>query len=67
MKQINMNLIFSKSIRFHGDIFYTGKINIDKAEINQTNLWQNIVSFHKKLRDHYQKKIEIKSEILSIV
>ena len=27
-----------KSIRFHGDSFYTGKINIDKGEINQTNL-----------------------------
>ena len=35
-------------IRLFGDSFYTGKTNIYKAEIDQTNLLENMVEFTNK-------------------
>ena len=39
-----------ETIRSFGDNIYTGKINIDEAEIDQNNLLKNIVQFNKKSR-----------------
>ena len=39
-----------ETIRYFGDSIYTGKISIDEAEIDQTNLLDNIVDFNNKSR-----------------
>ena len=33
-------------IRFFGDSIYTGKINKDEAEMDQSNLLENVVEFN---------------------
>ena len=38
------------TIRSFGDSIYTGKINVDEAEIDQTNLLQNWKEFNEKSR-----------------
>ena len=35
-------------IRFFGDSIYTGKINIDEAEMDQTNLLENMIKLSNK-------------------
>ena len=37
-------------MRIYGDHIYTGKINIDKAEIDQNILLENMVDFNDKSR-----------------
>ena len=37
-----------ETIRSFGDNIYTGKFNIDEAEIGQSNLVKNIVEFNNK-------------------
>ena len=37
-----------ETIRSFGDNIYTGKFNIDEAEIDQSNLVKNIVEFNNK-------------------
>ena len=37
-------------IRSFGDSIYTGKLNMDKAELDQTNLLENMVKFNNKPR-----------------
>ena len=37
-----------KTTRSFGDSIYTGKINIDEAEMDQTNLLENMVKFNNK-------------------
>ena len=39
-----------EAIRSFGDNIYTGKISIDEAEINQSNLLENVVEFNNKTR-----------------
>ena len=39
-----------ETIRSFGDNIYTGKINIDEAEMDQSNLFKNIVEFNNKFR-----------------
>ena len=39
-----------KTMRIYGDHIYTGKINIDKAEIDQNILLENMVDFNDKSR-----------------
>ena len=41
-------MIFKQYI-FFGDDIYSDKINIDEAEINQSNLLENMVKFNKKI------------------
>ena len=40
-------------IRSSGDNIYTGKINVDKAEMDQSNLLKNIVEFYNKTRQEH--------------
>ena len=35
-------------IKLFGESIYTGKISIEEAEMNQTNLLENIVNFNNK-------------------
>ena len=44
-------------IRSFGASIYTGKINIDEAEVDQSNLLKNLVGFNKKSRP---RTIEVK-------
>ena len=39
-----------ETIKSFGDNIYTGKINIDEAEMDQSNLFKNIVEFNNKSR-----------------
>ena len=39
-----------QTIRSFGDSIYTGKINMEEAEIDQNNLLKNMVNFDKKSR-----------------
>ena len=41
-------MIFKQYIFFSDDI-YSDKINIDEAEMNQSNLLENMVKFNKKI------------------
>ena len=50
-------------MRIYGDHIYTGKINIDKAEIDQNILLENMVDFNDKSRPR-TKVNKDKSEIL---
>ena len=49
-----------------GDSIYTGKIHMDGAVIDQTNLLENMVKFNNKSRQK-QEKVRIKNGILVIV
>ena len=40
----------SETVRSFGDSIYNGKISIDEAEMEQTNLVENIVDFSNKSR-----------------
>ena len=40
-------------IRSSGDNIYAGKINVDKAEMDQSNLLKNIVEFYNKTRQEH--------------
>ena len=40
----------SETVRSFGDSVYNGKISIDEAEMEQTNLVENIVDFSNKFR-----------------
>ena len=48
------------------DSIYTGKISMDDAEMDQTNLLRNMVKFN-KIPDQDQKKIRVLNEIFLIV
>ena len=39
-----------ETIRYFGDNIYTGKANIDEAEIDQSNFFKNIITFSNKSR-----------------
>ena len=52
-------------IRSFGESIYAGKINIHEAEMDQTNLLENMVKSNNKSRPK-QKNVGIKSEILLI-
>ena len=43
------------------DSIYTGKISMDDAEMDQTNLLENMVKFN-KIPDQDQKKIRVLNE-----
>ena len=58
-------MIFSKTIRSFGDNIYSGKININEAEMDQTNLLENLVEFDSKSGPK-QKKARIRNKILLI-
>ena len=49
-----------EKIRFFGDNIYTGKVNIDEAEMNQSNLLENVVKFNNnsrpKSKEHREKR-----------
>ena len=53
----------SETVRSFGDSVYNGKIIIDEAEMEQTNLVENIVDFSNKSRPRW-KKDRIKTKIL---
>ena len=61
-------MIFSKyeMIRSFGDSIYTGKINIDDVEMDQSNLLENMVKFINKSRPRSKEDKE-KKEILTKV
>ena len=50
-------------MRIYGDHIYTGKINIDKAEIDQNILLENMVDFNDKSRPGTKGGNKDKSEI----
>ena len=51
MKQINIyDFQQFEKIRSFDDSIYTDKINIDEAEMDQSNLLKNMVEFNKKSR-----------------
>ena len=58
-------MIFKQYI-FFGDDIYSDKINIDEAEMNQSNLLENMVKFNKKNLNQKQKKVRLKIKILLI-
>ena len=39
-----------KSARYFGDNIYTGEINIDESNMDQSNLLENMVKFNNKCR-----------------
>ena len=45
-----------KKVRSFVDSIYTGKINIDEAEMDQTNLLKNMVKFNDKLNQKKDKE-----------
>ena len=55
-----------ETVKSFGDIIYTGKINIDIAKMDQTNLLENVVKFNIKSKP---KTIggKDKNEILLVV
>ena len=55
-----------ETIRSFSDSIFAGKINIDEAEMNQSNLLKNMVEFNEqsKLRKKEDKKKKKKIEIL---
>ena len=55
-----------QTTRSVGHSFYTSKISIDEAEMDQTNVLDNIVDFNNKSRTR-SKEDKIKNEILLIV
>ena len=52
-----------ETIIVFGESFYTGKISICKAEIDQTNSLENMVKFNDKSR-RKSKKVTIKNKIV---
>ena len=48
-----------ETIRYFRDNIYAGKINIDKAKMDQSNLLENMVEFNGRSRTK-QKKVKIK-------
>ena len=45
-----------ETIRFFGDNISTGKISIDRAEMDQNNLLENMIEFNDKTRPKKKKK-----------
>ena len=52
-------------IRSFGESIYTGKINIDEAETDQTNLLENIITFNNKSRQRSNQD-EVKKTFNSV-
>ena len=63
---IYIYMIFSKKLRSFSDNIYTGKININEADMDQTNLLENMVEFNSKFRPN-QNKARIRNKTFSIV
>ena len=55
-----------KEIKIFSDSTYTSNISIDEAEMDQTNLLENMVKFNNKSRPR-SKECKDKNEILLIV
>ena len=53
-------------IRSFGDNIYTGKINIDEAEMDQTNLLENMVEFNDKSRPKSKEGTEKRNTCESV-
>ena len=49
-------MIFNNLKQYFGDSIYTGKINIDEAEMDQSNLLENIVKFNIKSKPKANKR-----------
>ena len=47
-------------IRSFGESIYTGKENVDKAEMDQNNLLENMVNFNNKSRPKSKKEVRLK-------
>ena len=47
-----------ETIRSFGDSIFIGKVNINEAEMDQTNLLENMVEFNDKSRSKKKKKEE---------
>ena len=45
-----------QTIRSFGDNIYTGKINTDEAEMDQSNLVENMAEFNNKIRPKKRKE-----------
>ena len=58
-------MVFSKMIRSFGNNIYTGKININEAQMDQIYWLENLVEFESKSRPK-QKKARIRNKILLI-
>ena len=50
-----------------GESIYTGKINIDEAEMNQSNLLENMVKFDEKSRPRKKEDKKEKKKTLESV
>ena len=59
-------MTFSKKLSSFGDNIYTGKININEADMDQTNLLENMVEFKSKSRPN-QNKARIRNKTFLIV
>ena len=55
-----------ETIRSFGGCIYTGKINIDEAEMDQNNLLESIVKFNNKSKPKTKKKVTLKNKILLV-
>ena len=44
-----------ETIRYFEDIVYTGKVIMDEAEMDHTNLLENMVKFNNKYRQRSKK------------
>ena len=55
------------TITSFGETIYSGKIDMNEAKMDQTNLLKNWKEFCEKSKPRTKKKIEIKNEMLLIV
>ena len=56
-----------ETIRSFGHNIYAGTISIDEAEMDQTNLLENIIKFNHKSKQKNKKKVKVKNEIFLMV
>ena len=56
-----------ETIRSFGDSIYIGKISIDEADMDQTNLLVNIVDFNNKSRPRSREDKDKKRNIINSV
>ena len=55
-----------ETIRYFGESIYTGKSNIDEAEMDQSNLLENKIEFSEKSRSRKKEDKEKKEMILKV-
>ena len=65
-KHLKYNFQQFQTIRSFGDNIYTGKINLDEAEMDQSNLVENMAEFNNKIRPKKKKRRERNKILLTL-